>query len=149
VQKNHDGSGKGESERGCENAWPIDLTTEALRKRVHTCDPICREAAEEPYQMSQHGIPRRSRFRVRREEKEVSSRPKRREDKWIASKQCQECQQSNGDEAIKSYVRCPDKCRREIGEQPIEAKPFKELEDMCWPMIGCKIQRIKTRLHHF
>ena len=44
-----------------------------------------------------------------------------------------ECQQGNGDEAIESYVRCPDECRREIGEQPIDAKPFKKLKDMCCP----------------
>jgi hypothetical protein len=36
-----------------------------------------------------------------------------------------------------------------VREQPTETKPFKELEDMCGPMIGCRIRRIKTRLRHF
>jgi hypothetical protein len=78
-----------EGEGGCENAWPIDLPAEPLRKRVHTCGPIGSEAAEEPDQMSEHGVPRRSGFRLRREEKEVSSRPQRREDKWVTSEQRQ------------------------------------------------------------
>ena len=83
--------------------------------------------------MSKHGIPRRGGFRLRREEKEVGSRPRDGKTNGLRVSSASNVKQGNRDEAIESYVRCPDECRRQMGEQPTEAKPFNEPKDMFWP----------------
>ncbi len=100
---------------------------------MHARDPIGKEAAEQPDGMTIHGISWSRGFGEWREEEQVGRRTKRGKDKGAVRDQSERGQQRNRYKAVEKHVYRPDDLRREVCQQPIEAKLIDQREDMVSP----------------
>ncbi len=149
MQQDHDGSGKRKRKGRGQNAWPVDFPAEAFRKGVHAGDFVGSEAAKQPDGMSEHGIARAGGFSQWSKEEEVGRRAQRGEHEGIACQQSQQGQQGYSDKAVERDVGRPDERRRQVSQQPIEAKPVDEQEDVFCPMVRRRTHRTLHRYRHF
>ena len=136
AERNHDRAGKRKSQGRRQDARPIDFTAKTFRERMHSRDLVGSKATNQSNGVAEQGVARVGGFSERGKEEKVSRWTKRGKHKGAVSQQRQQRQQGDCNEAIQCHVRRPDRLRRQVRQQPTEAKAFNKRED-----VGCAMVR--------
>jgi len=135
AQEDHDRAGKRKSQGRRQDARPMDFTAKTFQERMHPRDLVGSKATNQSNGVSEHGVARAGGFSERGKEEKVSRWTKRGKHKGAASQQRQQRQKGDCHKAIECDVRRPDGLRWQVSQQPTEAKPFDEREDVLCAMV--------------